>query len=109
MRLISTIAENDEHRVVLSEFHGVPKPGRHENRVFAALERKPAFVSAIFADDIYGAVDADHELRAQLMRVAAARGAGRSRQSKHALDPEWYLRCSFSHDNFAVGSRVPRQ
>ena len=43
------------------------------------------------------------------MRVAAAVGAGRRRQSKHALDPERHLRRGFGHDNFAVRARVPRQ
>jgi hypothetical protein len=48
-------------------------------------------------------------LRAQSMRVTATCGTGWRRQRKHALDPKGHLRRGFSHDNFAVRSRVPWQ
>jgi len=43
------------------------------------------------------------------MRVAAAFGAGRRRESKHTLDSERDLRRGLGDDNFAVRSCVPRQ
>ncbi len=41
------------------------------------------------------------------MGVTATFGAGGPCQSKHALDPKRHLRRGFSHDNFAIRSRVP--
>jgi len=43
------------------------------------------------------------------MRVATAFGARWRLQSEDAFDPERHLRRGFSHNYFAVRSRVPRQ
>jgi hypothetical protein len=43
------------------------------------------------------------------MRVAAAFGASRRGESKHALDSERHLRHGFSDNNFTVRPRVSRQ
>jgi len=88
---------------------GVPQPRRHEKRLIAAAEGKRVFASAVFANDLDGTVDADHELRPAPMRVAAARRAGRRGQGEHPLDPERYLRRSFGHHHFPIRARMPRQ
>ncbi len=93
----------------LPKLDGVPQAWRHEKCPIAAVERKRIFLSAVLANDLDGAIDADHELRAAPMSVAAALRTGRRCQSKHALDPERYLLCDLSHNHFAIPSRVTRQ
>src|SRR5262249_25954506 len=109
VRLVEPVAQNNEHRVILSKLDDVPEPRRQQKRPIAAVQRKDIFLSTVLTYHLDGAIDADHELRPAPVRVAAPLRTSRRCQGEHALDPERYLRRSFSHHYLAIRSRVPRQ
>lgn len=106
MLLIHPVAEHGENGIAVPKRNRVPDHRRHHEGEIAAIERENSPAAAIVAADIDGAMHADHELRAEPVRMMTPLGALRRAQHEQTRDGEGYMLHAFRRHHLAVVSGV---
>lgn len=87
----------------------VPDGRRHKKRQIAPIERKGPAIASVIADYVDQAGHADHELRAQPVRVFATLRIERRPHGKHSRNGEWHAGVTLGNNEFTAVLHMTRQ